>query len=109
MPLTIQDNIPLTAALDAIGGTVTVGVQRIFKAVGVHNPTGLPVPLLVYLVPFGEVAGDDYLVIDRPVLANKSDLCLQLIGRGLNGGGTLMVSADGCNIGFTSIDTVIAN
>ena len=97
--ITIQDPVVLGAALATIGGTVPNGVQRVFRAVGVRNPTAGTLTLVVTL------AGTE--IINRPVLAGKTDLCPELIGRGLNGGSNLQMSGASLTAGFTSLDTLI--
>lgn len=103
--ITILDSSQL-AALAAIGGVVPAGVKRNYKAVGAHNDTAAAVTLTVHLVPTGGIADNSNRIINRLVPVDKTDMCPELVGRGLNAGGTLYVGGAGLNFGYTAIDTI---
>lgn len=105
MAITIQDPVTL-AALAAIGGVIPAGVTRNFKAVGAHNPTGAPIVLTVHLVPLNGAADNSNKLFSRSVPAGLTDMCQELIGRGLKTGGQLFVNGAGLTFGFTAIDTI---
>lgn len=105
MTIIVENQSTLGAAPDTVGAAVPVGTQRIFKAVGVHNPTAGVVTFKAYLVPSGGTADSSNRVIDRTVGIGKTDLCPELIGRGLAAAGTLQMDAVACTAGFTAIDS----
>ena len=108
MATTIQDNVLLAAGNIVVGGPVPSGLQRIYTAVSVRNPTGASITLTLHLVPDGAAASATNTIFSRPVLAGKTDVCLQVIGRGLNANGTLVINAPACTVGYTAIDTIVA-
>lgn len=100
-------NPSLLTALNQIGSNVPEGTQRIFRAVGVHNSTEANIMLTLYLVPVGEVADLSNRIIHRLVLAGKTDMCPELIGRGLNIDGSLWGSGVGLTVGYTTTDNIL--
>lgn len=103
--ITVLD--PVTVGVPAaIGGIIPDGIQRNYKSAGVNNPTGAPITLIVHLVAKNKVADTSNIIIDRAVPAGKTDMCPELIGRGLNAGGSLWVEGNGLTAGYTAIDTV---
>lgn len=106
MPITIVDPIQLTAGLGIAGPVIADGSSRVFKAAGAHNDTGATVTLTVHLVPKGGNPDTSNRLISRAVANNKTDMCPELLGRGLSSGGTLQVSGAGLNFGYTAIDTI---
>jgi hypothetical protein len=109
MAITIQDPIKVVGTDPMlIGNAVPEGVIRNFKAVGINNPTGAAISCSVYLVPKGtNPDGTVNQVISRTILPNKTDMCCELLARGLNAGGRLFVLGAGLTVGYTSIDTVL--
>jgi hypothetical protein len=105
MPINILDSIQL-AALAAVGGAVPEGVIRTYKAAGAHNDTGAPVMLTMHLVPKDGAPDASNRIIYRSVPDGETDLCPELIGRGLRTGGKLHVGGVGLGFGATSIDTI---
>lgn len=105
--ITIQDQIDIGASVTTVGNAVPAGMQRKFTAFGAHNDSGSAVILKVYLVPTSGSAANPNLLINRAVPAGKTDTCPELMGRGLNSGGTLQVEGAGLNVGWTAIDTII--
>lgn len=101
--ITIQDPINIGASPTTVGTAVPDGLQRKFIAAGAHNDTGGVVTLKVSLVAS---SGSASLLINRAVGINKTDTLPELIGRGLNAGGSLLVEGSGLNVGFTSIDSI---
>lgn len=107
MPIAIIDSTELSGSLTQLGETIPNGIIRVFKAMGAHNDTGGTVTLTVHLVPNGGVADSTNRFINRPVVNGVTDLCPELIGRGLKEGGKLFVSGLGLNMGGTAIDTIL--
>lgn len=106
MPLKIQDPAALGAAA-SIGGAVPVGYIRNFVAAGAYNNTPDPILLTIYLVPKGGVPDASNKLLERSIPGRKTDMCQELIGRGLNAEGTLQVGGAGLTFGFTAIDTIM--
>jgi hypothetical protein len=102
--ITIHDPQLLPADITIVGGGIPDGLQRVFRSVGVHNPTAAPITLQVWLLAVGGIT--PFKIINRPVLPNRTDMCPELIGRGLNAGGVLQMQCEGATVGFTSIDTI---
>jgi len=105
MAITIKEPTVL-AAIAAIGEVMPVGTSRVYTAAGAHNPTGAPVTLTVHLVPANGAPADSNRILNRNVAAGKTDLCLELIGRGLPAGSQLYAGGAGINFGYTAVDTV---
>ncbi len=107
--LYIKDDSALTGTAVQQGAIVATGTIRVFRALGAHNDTGATVTLKAYLVAEGGSADDALnLTIERAVPTGKTDECKELIGRGLNAGGKLMVLGLNMTFGYTAIDTIIS-
>lgn len=107
MSLTIIDAVALAAGTTLVGAAIPSGIQRIYRSVGVHNGSGAPVVLKAWLVSASALADATTEVINRSIPAGKTDMCPELIGRGLNAGGTLQMSGAGLSAGLTAIDNII--
>jgi hypothetical protein len=103
--LIVKDSATL-AGVAAIDTAVASGVIRTYRSAGAHNPTGGTLTLTVHLVPAGGVADNSNRIINRAVPAGKTDLCPELVGRGLNAGGILQAGGAGLNFGYTAVDTI---
>lgn len=95
-------------ALAMFDGAIPEGVVRNYRAAGAHNPTNGTITLKVYLVPKNGVANDGTLILNRAVQPHKTDICVELIGRGLNAGGSLWIDGTGLTFGYTSLDTIVS-
>lgn len=103
----IFDGGSLGAAAAVQGGVVPALTRRVIKAATLINTTGAPIAATVYLVPSGGAVGAaNTLISARSIAAGESYPCGELLGQGLNAGGSVQALGNGLTFKYTGVDFV---
>lgn len=87
------------------GAAVDNSTKRLITAAALVNTTAAAVQASVYLVPSGGAAGVANAVISaRTIAPGETYFCPELIGQGLNAGGSVWASGAGLTFRYTARD-----
>lgn len=105
MTIAILNGLNITTANPVgVGEPIADGVNRIFKAVGIHNASPAPVLTSLHIVKPNAVADGSNRLFTRSIPSGKSDMCPEIIGRGMKTGEQLFIIGNGVSIGYTAYD-----
>jgi len=105
MTIIVIDPVLGTGAPAVIGSAVPAGTTRKFTKTVAHNPTGGTVAIKVFLVPSGQSADDLHTYVDYDLVSRETYLCPEVVGSGLQAGGTLQVQGVGVSFSAVASDT----
>lgn len=101
----IHDGSTLGAAVAVQGTAAPALTKRVIRAAILCNTTGAPIAGTVYLVPSGGAPdATNSMITGRPIAAGETYTCPELVGQGLNPGGTLQASGAGLTLKYSATD-----
>lgn len=102
----IFDSAVLTGVAAAQGTAVGSLTRRVIKSASLTNTTAAAVACSVYLVASGSASAGNTFISARAVAAGETYNCPELIGKGLNAGGTVQALGAGVSFAYTASEIV---
>jgi hypothetical protein len=101
----VFDGAVLAAGAAPQGTAVGALTRRVITAAALVNSTAGAVAATVNLVPSGGAAGaGNVLISARPIAPGETYFCPELIGQGLNAGGTVQALGAGLTFKYAAKD-----
>lgn len=101
----IFDGAVLTGAAATYGTAAPSLTARVIRSANLVNTTGAPVAATVYMVPAtGAPVAANTMISARTIAVGESYPCPELIGQGLNPGGTMQALGNGLTFKYTATD-----
>lgn len=101
----VHDGATLAAAAAVQGIAVPALTKRIIRAATICNGTAGPIAASVYLVPAaGNPDATNIMISARTIAPGESYLCPELIGQGLNPGGSVQALGAGLTFKYSAND-----
>lgn len=103
------DGIVLTAAPAVMGTAVDANTKRVITAAAIVNTTAAPIQVAVALVPAGAanpIDASHIMISGRTIASGESYPCPELVGHGLNAGGSVQAWGNGLTFKYAAKDII---